>query len=119
MYKSIFLPVFTSFLLLSCTNDSTRDLIAVDLNETITYNEHIKPIIDANCISCHNQPPINGAPMSLLTYQEVKLATQEMELISRVSLPEGNSLLMPVGGPRLPQPLIDVLEKWLEDGLQE
>jgi hypothetical protein len=119
MNRTIFLPFIASFSLFSCTNDSTRDLIAVDLNQTITYNEHIKPIIDANCINCHNQPPVNGAPMALLTYQNVKLATQEMDLISRVSLPEGNSLLMPVGGPRLPQPVIDVIEKWLEDGLQE
>jgi hypothetical protein len=27
-----------------------------------TYTEHIKPILDGNCIRCHGSPPIGGAP---------------------------------------------------------
>jgi len=39
------------------------------IGQTITYHEHIEPIIITHCIRCHQ--PNNVAPFSLLTYEDV------------------------------------------------
>ena len=57
--------------------------------------------------------------MSLATYNDVKNAMLNRGLLNRISLNNGDDLLMPQGGPRLPQPTIDVVAKWEQDGLIE
>ena len=108
-------------LFLSCST-KTFDDISQDLTDTIpeivTY-QNIQPIVSQNCITCHSNPPQNGAPMSLETYVEVKEAVLNRGLLTRINLPEGDSGLMPKGGPRLPQSSIDLFIKWNEDGLLE
>ena len=36
----------------------------------VTFTKHIAPILQRSCQQCHN--PDGGAPMSLLTYEEVR-----------------------------------------------
>lgn len=106
-------------LFLSCTAVSEEDLVdATPIPETITYNVEVKPIIDNNCIICHSNPPQNGAPMALVNYENVKDAVENRNLIGRISS-EDPVFLMPFGGPRLPQNLIDIVIQWNEDGLIE
>lgn len=116
--KNLFsLLVFASFLM-ACSSDNPDTLMEDIPNENaITYQQNVKSIIDNNCISCHAATPINGAPMSLVTYTQVKNAIQNRGLLNRISLNNGNSLLMPQGGPRLPQATIDVVAQWQQDGL--
>jgi len=103
----------------NCTNASEEDLIdVIPISENIVYTEDVKPIIDNNCIICHSNPPQNGAPMSLLSYENVKDAVENRNLIPRISS-EDLSFVMPFGGPRLPQNLIDIVIQWNEDGLIE
>ena len=103
----------------NCSYVSEDDLIdTTPLPETITYQDNVKTIIDNNCISCHSNPPINGAPISLTTYNDVKNAIENNGLISRISS-EDLSFVMPFGGPRLPQNLIDIIIEWEADGLLE
>ena len=119
MKKNLSILSLILLILLSCTHTSEEDLIEQTIPVTnITYSTDIKPIIDNNCIMCHNNPPVNGAPMSLLTYSAVKEAVENRNLINRVS---SNDLgfLMPLGGPRLPQNLIDLITQWESDGLLE
>jgi len=118
--KNLFpMLVFAGFLL-SCSNDNPDTLMEDMPNENaITYQQNVKSIIDNNCISCHAATPRNGAPMSLVTYDQVKNAIQNRGLLNRISLNSGNSLLMPQGGPRLPQASIDIVAKWQQDGLLE
>jgi mono/diheme cytochrome c family protein len=40
--------------------------------ETVTFSKDIAPILQRSCQSCHRPPPGGGAPMSLLTYEEVR-----------------------------------------------
>lgn len=115
---SLLIPLLT-LALFSCTNTSEQDLIEdVQPIINITYNENVKAIIDNNCISCHSNPPENGAPMSLIIYENVKEAVETRNLIGRIST-EDLGFIMPFGGPRLPQNLIDAVTQWEVDGLLE
>ena len=114
IYTSLFLTT-----LLSCSNDSIDDLLEpIPEGQVISYNNTVKAIIDNNCISCHNSPPINGAPFALINYDNVVLATNNA-LIDRISRQNGESGAMPLGGPRLPQNLIDAIITWKDEGLLE
>ena len=105
--KLLFL--FIPFVLLQygCTNESTSDLIDGSTVNEITYTNTTKSIFDNNCISCHATIPINGAPMSLTTYENVKEAVLNRGLLDRISRPQGAQGMMPNGGTRLPQTTID------------
>lgn len=119
MKAQLYIACFMFLTLYSCTNTSESDLIdSTPITESITYNENVKIIIDNNCIICHNNPPVNGAPMPLLTFENVKDAVENRGLISRISS-EDTGFLMPFGGPRLPQNLIDTIIQWEQDGLLE
>ncbi|WP_460219582.1 hypothetical protein [Psychroserpens sp. MEBiC05023] len=111
--------VLLATLLCSCTSVSEEDLIdATPIPTVVSYNDNVKSIIDNNCISCHNNPPINGAPISLITYTDVRTAIESNDLIARISSND-QGFLMPFGGPRLPQNLIDIIVQWEADGLLE
>lgn len=86
---------------------------------TITYTNTISGIISNNCISCHGSTPSNGATISLNTYTKVKTAVENNGLIDRISLPQGNSNMMPKDGTRLPQATIDKFTTWKNNGFLE
>ena len=113
------LAITTCSIVLSCTNASTDDLIeATPLPNPVTYADHVKPIIDSNCINCHSTTPSNGASISLTTYAEVKTAILNYNLISKIN-GNGPGSLMPYGGQKLPQNQIDLITKWQTDGFVE
>lgn len=105
------LSVLIIALLSGCTNDSESDLEDYTQIENVTYNGTVRTIITENCIVCHTQPPQNGAPMSLLTYDDVKNAVITRGLIDRISSFDSD-FGMPFGGPRLPQSKIDLIKAW-------
>ncbi|HLT33333.1 MAG TPA: hypothetical protein VKZ98_06045 [Aquaticitalea sp.] len=117
--KNIILMYAILIVLFDCTNASENDLIdQTEVSESVTYIQDVQPIINNNCIVCHTNPPENGAPMPLLTYDNVKDAVENRGLINRISS-QDLSFLMPFGGPRLPQNLIDTIIQWEADGLLE
>ena len=106
----------------ACSNVSEDDLlepIILESGETVNYIEDIKPIMENNCIFCHSNPPVNGAPMSLITFNDVVFAVENLNLIDRISRENGEAGAMPLGGPKLPQNLIDLVIQWQADGLIE
>ena len=103
----------------SCTNDSSDDLTGIGDLDEVTYTNTVKSIIDNNCISCHAATPVNGAPMPLITYENVKDAVQNRGLIDRISRAQGAAGMMPSGGTRLPQAVIDQVIAWSAQGLIE
>lgn len=108
-------------LLAGCSNDSTDDLVGdfITPETNVTYSANVANIINNNCIICHGTTPANGAPMSLVTYEQVKQAVLERGLIERISRAQGVEGMMPLGGARLPQASIDVIVQWNAQGLQE
>lgn len=115
--KNTILLILSSFSIFSCTNDSESDLTNPP-PVVIKYSTDIKPIIQANCIMCHTNPPQNGAPMPLLTYQNVRDAVIARGLINRISSTDP-SFLMPYGGDRLPQSKIDLIIAWKNSNFPE
>src|SRR5690606_28053023 len=77
-------------ILIFCTNFSCTNANEDNLTENfpepdlVTYSEHIKPVVDNNCLLCHSNPPQNGAPMHLTTYGAVKGAVENLNLIARI-----------------------------------
>ncbi|WP_027138747.1 hypothetical protein [Gaetbulibacter saemankumensis] len=109
--------VITTILLFNCANDSEDDLIdPTPIPAVVTYDADIKSIIDINCISCHSDPATSGASIPLTTYNQVKSAVENNNLIGRIN-GDGPGGIMPQGGPKLPQNTIDLIEKWQTDGL--
>ncbi|WP_299106044.1 hypothetical protein [uncultured Winogradskyella sp.] len=102
----------------NCSYVNEDDLTENLSEDLVNYEDNIKTIIDNNCIACHNNPPVNGAPMSLTTYSNVKDAIENRSLINRISSTD-LGFSMPFGGPRLPQNLIDLLLLWEAEGLIE
>ncbi|MFD2892857.1 c-type cytochrome [Flavobacterium chuncheonense] len=106
-------------ILTSCTNDSPDDLIPVKETQIVTYSNTVKSIIQNNCVSCHAETPQNGAPMALTSYALVKDAVLNRGLIDRISREQGAPGMMPNGGTRLPQAVINQVIQWQNDGLLE
>jgi uncharacterized membrane protein len=117
--KSSLLLITLGFLQFGCTNDSESDLVgdSVIIDE-ITFTNTVKNIMDNNCVVCHAATPVFGAPMSLVTYADVKNAVQNNGLLDRISRAQGESGLMPIST-RLPQATIDKIESWAENGFEE
>lgn len=86
-------------------------------DKTTTYTADIKSIIDDSCIGCHANPPTNGAPMALITFQNVVDAVNNRNLFDRVSTTNSNNIMPPSG--RFPDATITLIDDWIEDGLKE
>lgn len=115
--KIIAISIPISFLF-GCSSNSSDDLLE-PINPVVKYTTDIAPIISNNCVACHTDPPVNGAPMRLTTYSDVKSAVLNRGLIDRISRSQGAPGMMPNGGTRLPQASIDKIIKWQSDGFVE
>lgn len=120
MFLKLTKLLFLSVLLAACSSNTYDDVEAdiLPLPELVTYQD-VQSIFNNACLQCHSNPPQNGAPMSLEGFQSVRDAMLTGDVIDRISRPEGESGLMPLGGPRLPQNSINLIVEWLEDGLLE
>lgn len=105
--------------IVSCSSENSTTGEVVDDNNNsdpttsnkVTYNGTIKSIIDSKCISCHGVPQTNGAPMSLLTYDDVKNAVNNRGLIDEV-----DSGAMPPNGTDLTSAQVQAIKDWKSGG---
>jgi len=113
--------MMAGIVLFGCTSNTIDDLTPIiedNEPEVVTYVD-VESIFIDNCLRCHSNPPQNGAPMQLTSYNDVMNAVLDRGLIDRISRNEGETGLMPFGGPRLSQQGIDLIVQWNEDGLLE
>ena len=75
-----------------------------------TYTKDIKPIMTANCTSCHG----SSGGVSLETFTATKNAFVSRGALSQIELGE-----MPRNANKLPQTEIDLIKKWIADGYPE
>jgi uncharacterized protein (TIGR03437 family) len=90
-------------------------------SQTVTYSEHIAPIIYNNCSKCHH--PGQVAPISLMSYAEVRQHGRDIAT-------QTQSRFMPPWKPepgwtayrderRLTPAQIALIQKWVADGMPE
>lgn len=89
--------------------------------QTITYNEHISPIIINNCAPCHKE---NGyAPFSLLKYEDVAKRATFVGYVTRQRIMppwKANPHYRVFEGQRiLTDGQIDTIQKWIAQGANE
>ncbi len=85
-------------------------------NKITTYNADVKTIMDAQCVRCHTDPPVEGAPFPLRTYAETIIGVNR-DLVLRMTSTSINNVMPPSG--RLPQETIDIILDWEADGFLE
>lgn len=107
IYSKIIIIAAFSVLFFNCSKDDNVE----PKEEKVTYQNKIKDIIDANCISCHASPPQNGAPFSLTAYADVKDKSEK--ILTAVKTGK-----MPPYG-ELSQQTIDAIQQWIDDGKLE
>jgi hypothetical protein len=108
--------------IVSCSSTTYDDIapeVIVDPGPLAVTYQDVAPTFNSVCLACHSNPPQNGAPMSLTSFENVRDAVLNRDLIDRISRDEGASGLMPLGGQRLPQENINQIVQWEADGLLE
>ena len=114
MKKLLVLPMLLLFFVVtSCSSSSDDETIIIPANG-VTFTGNIKVIIDSSCLNCHSDPPVNSAPMSLTTYQDVKEAVMNRDLIGRV---ENGS--MPSSGDNLSAAQVQAIKDWEIGGFKQ
>lgn len=110
------LPILTLLLITSC---GTRN--EFNLPETVTFNQHVAPIIYQNCTPCHR--PEGGAPFQMMSYRDVakraKMICEVTEDRYMPPWPADPNYRSFVGERYLTDRQIAMLAKWLEDGKPE
>lgn len=102
-----FLTITVSLLLLtSCTKDKTETVLVCP--DTISFNAQILPMINDNCNGCH--APGNTSP-ALSNHSEI---SNNASKISKSI--HGSTTLMPIGGPKLADTLIQHFDCWIKQG---
>lgn len=99
--------LFSIVALMSCTKETAPDPAC---GTQVSFSQEVMPILQDKCVACHN----GSQPPNLTTHGSVSSAADDV--LSRISLAEGNGLLMPQGGPRLADSLIQKVKCWIDQG---
>lgn len=104
--------------LISCTSTSPEDLVDnTPITGSVKYSTDIFPIVESQCLSCHNDNFASGNN-SYSSYAQFRDATENGNVIDRITRSVGDQLLMPQGN-QLPQNSIDLILQWQLDGYLE
>ena len=98
----------------SCSTESGEDESDLLTKEDVTYKGTVKGIVEAHCLSCHLDRPVNGATFSLTTLQSVQTAVTDRGLIERI---ESGS--MPPVGDVLTTAEVRAFKDWEAGGFKE
>ena len=98
----------------SCTSDNESDFYNNICDTTnVSYSETVLPILNNQCISCHQSSNSNG--VSLATYDDVKAAAEDGSLSGSINHRPGYSP-MPQNQPKLSDCSIKKIDKWINEG---
>ena len=96
-FAAIIFAVLAIFAQSSCYYDNEVEQYGVTVCDTvgISYIADVKPIVDANCISCH-APGGQQESSPFTTYEELKLYTTDRQIVDRV-YGSGAAIMPPSG----------------------
>jgi mono/diheme cytochrome c family protein len=105
-------------LVIGCSKSSEDKLTPPDPpscdTANMTYSTDIKPILQANCYSCHGNGNAEGG-RSLGSYESVKDAVEDGNLIGTITHAAGYPP-MPQGGAKLSDCDINKIKAWINSG---
>lgn len=84
------------------------------ITRTVTYRSDIETIMTNNCITCHAGPAPN-AGLDLSNYQNTRLSFGQGNSVARMN---NVTNPMPPSGRLSPQ-VLQIIDKWVADGLPE
>lgn len=126
MNRKLFLTL-ASLIVLTVTWRCTKDMGVIPVSapqpagacDTITFVRHIRPIVQAKCISCHG-PGSSGNVPPLVTYQNVKTTSDDGRLYGVIIEGPPAHQWMPQGSQNgLPQNEKDLFDCWIQNGEKE
>jgi len=106
--------------------------LAACKGKTVSYAEDVKPILDQYCLECHQEGGQGqvASGLSMENYASLMRGTHNGPMIvpgdslgsNLVVLIEGRadpSIQMPHGRNRIPQPQIDLIKAWIDQGARD
>jgi hypothetical protein len=99
-----------SLALFSCTREKVTP-IDQQCTTTISFANDVMPILQANCIGCHDQGNASGG----FDFSSYTSASANANAILN-SMKANGYQLMPIGGPALPDSTIQKIKCWIEQG---
>ena len=107
----IILPILVcTFAFFSCTRDKITQVDS-GCQTPIFFSADVFPIMEANCISCHQQGNASGG-YDLSSYSAI--ASNANAVLG--SMKANSFQLMPLGGPALADSTIQKIACWIEQG---
>jgi hypothetical protein len=112
--------IICSAFLSGCYYDSQENLYPT-LNDpcsdttNVTYSGTIVPIIQRNCISCHNTATPENSNVQLSSYENVKIFVDNKQLLNSINHVVGITA-MPQNSPKLDDCTIISMTKWIKAG---
>lgn len=119
--RSLTIMFFVTAVMVGCTKVSEQQLVldaeAQELctKDTISFSDHIAPLVQINCMPCHNSTQAEGS-IVLETYDEIKGIAEADELLLHVIRHDPGYLPMPKDRPRLKDCEIRAFEVWVAQG---
>lgn len=102
-----------SIALFSCTREKVTP-IDQQCNTSISFSNDVMPIIQANCIGCHDQGNASGG-YDLSSYASI--STNANAVVG--SMKGSGYQFMPQGGTPIPDSLIQKINCWIQQGKQD
>ncbi|MEX2567806.1 MAG: hypothetical protein WD431_17800 [Cyclobacteriaceae bacterium] len=106
--------------LFNCTFHNEEDLFSDEVCDTsgdITYSSFVKPIIERNCVTCHNSSLANGN-VNLESYGVLSVQVENGRFLGAINHLPGFAP-MPQGGTKLSDCTIETIELWISNGYPE
>lgn len=116
-YRNTIKTLVFSVILISagCYKDNEQTLYPSDCNtDNVSFSQTISPIINNNCVSCHNGIDGSGG-ISLANYTEIVAVANSGKLLGTIKHESGYQA-MPQGNSALSDCSISQVEAWIQQG---
>jgi hypothetical protein len=119
MQKPIFLFVFMMLVLSSCYYDIETELygppVSCDTSFAVSFSQHVYPIIQTRCLSCHFANSQIGGNVNLQDHSNIVTYANNDRLLGAISHSPTYSP-MPKGLAKLNVCEIDLIKRWILAG---
>lgn len=111
--------IFLSAAFYSCRYDNEEELYGDAICDTsnVTYTNNVKPVLTANCYSCHStsNAPTFGSGIKLENYDDLMVQVNNGKLVGTITHSPGYPA-MPQGRAKLDDCSIEKILTWINNG---